>query len=155
MSALFPEHPEEISAGGEWSNSEVEAASVPMRECWRCGKLSREQSSSCRFCRAKFKTLELRYNAESESKSFHLSIRPLKVLIVFFCLLLATTIFQAWHIHFGDGLPAGPKREQELALLHEMLVVEAIDTLLVLLAMFQAVRLRQSCKRRGCARRHG
>ncbi len=113
----------------------------PHRRCWRCGKESEIERHICPFCRAPFGSRR-RATAEDEHglETYHRDARPVKIVLWFFAALLSVTIFHAWYIHFGPGMPKGNRQEQELALLKQMLVVEAIDTVLVLIAVLWAGR---------------
>jgi CAAX protease family protein len=133
----------------QWAEELDERAADPSREedgfgerpriCWRCDKEVDRRRHSCPYCQAPFGS---RRRAALEEEhgiaSFHRDARPLKVVLGFFVVLLSVTIFQAWYIHFGPGMPQGNRKEQEMAMLKQMLVVEAIDTVLVLIAIVWA-----------------
>jgi membrane protease YdiL (CAAX protease family) len=109
----------------------------PRRKCWRCGKRVDRGLDSCPYCRAPFGSRR-RARSSPAARPVHEDLRPLKVVLWSFGLMLGVTIAYACYLHFGPGLPQGPRAEQERALLHEMLVVEAIDTALVVLAVVWA-----------------
>jgi membrane protease YdiL (CAAX protease family) len=121
---------------------------VQRRICWRCDKESDRQLYSCPFCRAPFGSRRRAAREDEHGiETFHRDARPVKIVLWFFAVLLSVTIFQAWYIHFGPGLPQGDRKQQEMALIKQMLVVEAIDTVLVFIAIVWAgapSRFRQS-----------
>jgi uncharacterized protein len=107
------------------------------RECWRCGKLVDTDRARCPFCRATLNSRR-RY-VDRDDETFDPigrdTARTIKALLWSFFLLLSISIVQAWYLHFGPGLPEGPKQEQEMALLQLMLVAEAFDAAFVVLAL--------------------
>jgi membrane protease YdiL (CAAX protease family) len=56
--------------------------------------------------------------------------------------MLGISVIHGWYLIFGPGLPVGARQDQEKALLEQILFVEAIDTILVLVAIALASRPR-------------
>lgn len=109
------------------------------KACWRCGKDVPVQHWWCPYCRAPFGSRRRRDRDDAHSlASFRQDARSIKVVLSFFAVLLSVTILHAWFIYFGPGMPGGNKQEQEMGMLKQMLVVEAIDTLIVVIAIVWA-----------------
>jgi membrane protease YdiL (CAAX protease family) len=109
------------------------------RYCWRCDKEVERSRQSCPYCRAPFGSRRRAALDDAHGiAAFNRDARPVKVVLCFFAVLLSVTIFQAWYLYFGPGLPKGDRQEQEKAMLKQMLVVEAIDTMIVLIAIIWA-----------------
>jgi membrane protease YdiL (CAAX protease family) len=103
-------------------------------ECWRCGKSVEEDHSRCPYCRAILRRAEVEEYGD-DAAAIRSVARSIKVVLWFFALQLIASISYAAYLRSDAGRPSGPRGEQERQLLHEMLVVEAIDTAIVLIAI--------------------
>ncbi len=136
MNPEFPESTDDSSAEQErFSSAELDPAPAILRECWRCGKFVDESCALCPFCRAELRSVRPTRRDPSANVSIDDAVGSIKIVLVFFTLLLLTSVAYAWYLYADAEKPEGPKEEQEIALLHQMLVVEVLDTLLVLAAI--------------------
>lgn len=114
------------------------ADSLAPPTCWRCGKVADPERPICAYCRA----VLVRSLAEADSASLAIasSHAPIVRLIWVFVALLVTSIAYGWMIQFGmnPALFAGPEGMENW--LRITLVVEFIDTLLVLAALVWIAR---------------
>ena len=135
MSAEFSKPVDDDGATDEYLTRAPEPESaVPMlRECWRCGKFVDQENRACRFCRA---TLHSSGRFGYGSATAMDLDRPIRLLILFYTLLLVVSIIQACYLYLGPGLPDGPRHEQEMALLQQILVAEGFDTIFVIFAIY-------------------
>lgn len=104
-------------------------------ECWRCGKFVDVDRSRCPFCRATPRSRRTESRGQRPSTGNH-SVRSIQALIWSYGFLLAISIFHGWYLHSGPGLPAGPRQEQEKALLQQMMIAEAVEGFVVIFAIF-------------------
>lgn len=109
------------------------------RLCWRCEKEVERSRHFCPICLAPFGS---RYRAsywdERGLESFQRDAWPVKVVLWFFGILLAVTVIHGWILHSSSGVRQGDQKAQIESLLTQTLIVEAIDTVLVVMAIMWA-----------------
>jgi membrane protease YdiL (CAAX protease family) len=131
-----------------WEDDEDEPRQVA---CWRCGKLVAEDEDVCPYCRANLG--RDRAPRAGTAADVRAAAGPLKVVLWFFAFQLGVAVAYAAYLRH-DPPPAGARAEQERWLLQSMLVIETIDTLLVLAAVGAAgapPRIRRSAGARVAA----
>jgi uncharacterized protein len=66
--------------------------------------------------------------------------QPIRAVLWVFAIMLATSVIQAWWLRDGSGIERLPQKEQRRVLLEQLIVFEAIDTFLVVVAFIWASR---------------
>ena len=107
----------------------------PEREkCWRCGKSVVPQRGLCPSCNAVLrKVWDRRPRQEAIAPSGDSKGKGIKVVLWAFVILLSLSVVQGWTLT-GKDLQNLPRQEVQCQLLTQMLIFEALDTLVVLIA---------------------
>ena len=127
----------------------VPQAPVPsdLQECWRCGKWVELRRGACPICRAAVRAERTPVAHQWDAHPFpehsvaaEAVPRPIKAVLWVFAMMLGTSVIQAWWLRDGSGIERLPRKEQQRVLLEQLIVFEAIDTFLVVVAFAWASR---------------
>jgi uncharacterized protein len=116
-----------------------ESEDVEVVDCWRCGREVEATYPACPFCRARLASEEPHPSHRGRKPGLKKSEGEALTTVIYFSLaLFATSVVFGWMTHFAlDNAPQAQAVQHQLVL---MTVVEVVDAVLVLAAIFHAGR---------------
>ncbi len=149
-----PSHPDPGGTDEPWDHPEIEflgsptdgivfgevdggvPESLPLAECWRCGKLVDVQGH-CPWCGASSRNRDekpLRSRVRAEDAHPDKLIAPR--LITTYSLLLASSVLYGWFVHFGLGTEAAANADEANLQVWRMIYIEVFDAIVIVAALF-------------------
>jgi membrane protease YdiL (CAAX protease family) len=105
----------------------------PLSVCWRCGKKATAAQVVCAYCGARFTSEPAAVRQATRKPSGAAS--PLLRLVWIFSALLLVSLIYGWIIHFGLGHERNFDRASRQRALIRQLVVELVDSMLIVGAL--------------------